>query len=43
MNKFEILDKFKNRIKNNKNTEFEEAKKQVKKIAFLRLEKIYKK
>jgi len=43
MNKFEILDKFKNRIKNNKNTEFEETKKEIKKIAFLRLEKIYKK
>ena len=39
-NKSEILDNFRKRIKNDKNTEFKEAIKQVKKIAFLRLKQI---
>ena len=39
-NKSEILDNFKKRIKNNKNTEFNEAIIQVKKIASLRLKQI---
>ena len=42
MNRLEILDLFEKRFNNNKNSEFEEAKIQVKKIALLRLEKIYK-
>ena len=41
-NKYEILENFKKRIKNEKNIEFEEAKKQVKKIASFRLEEIKK-
>ena len=39
-NKSEILDNFRKRIKNNKNTEFNEAIMQVKKIASLRLKQI---
>jgi len=39
-NKFEILDNFRLRINNDKNTEFKEAVKQVKKIAYLRLKRI---
>ena len=39
-NKSEILDNFRKRIKNDKNTEFKEAIKQVKKIASLRLKQI---
>ena len=39
-NKSEILDNFRKRIKNNKNTEFNEAIIQVKKIASLRLKQI---
>ena len=42
MNRLEILDLFEKRFNNNKNSEFEEAKIQVKKIALLRLKKIYK-
>ncbi len=42
MNILEILDLFEKRSNNNKNSEFEEAKIQVKKIALLRLKKIYK-
>ena len=41
-NKYEILENFKKRIKNEKNIEFEEAKNQVKKIAYFRLEEIKK-
>jgi OHCU decarboxylase len=41
-NKNEILNSFKHRIKNNIHSEFEEAKKQVKKIAALRLNEIIK-
>ena len=41
-NKYEILENFKKRIKNEKNIEFEEAKNQVKKIASFRLEEIKK-
>ena len=41
-NKYEILENFKKRIKNEKNIEFEEAKNQVKKIATFRLEEIKK-
>ena len=40
--KEEILDNFRQRITNNINTEFEEAKKQVKKIASFRLNEIIK-
>ena len=40
--KLEILENFKKRIKNDENTEFEEAKVQVKKIAALRLNQINK-
>ena len=39
-NKSEIFDNFRKRIKNDKNTEFKEAIKQVKKIASLRLKQI---
>ena len=39
-NKSEILDNFRKRIKNDKNTEFKEAIRQVKKIASSRLKKI---
>ena len=39
-NKSEILDNFRKRIKNDKNTEFNEAIRQVKKIASLRLKQI---
>ena len=39
-NKSEILDNFRKRIKNDKNTEFKEAIRQVKKIASLRLKQI---
>ena len=39
-NKSEILDNFRKRIKNDKNTEFNEAVIQVKKIASLRLKQI---
>ena len=39
-NKSEILDNFRKRIKNDKNIEFKEAIKQVKKIASLRLKQI---
>ena len=39
-NKSEILDNFRKRIKNDKNTEFKEATRQVKKIASLRLKQI---
>jgi len=39
-NKSEILDNFRKRIKNDKNTEFKEAIKQVKKIASSRLKQI---
>ena len=42
MGRLEILDLFEKRSNNNKNSEFEEAKIQVKKIALLRIEKIYK-
>ena len=42
MDRFKILNLFEKRINNNKNSEFEEAKIQVKKIALLRLEKINK-
>ena len=41
--KLEILSNFRKRISYDINTEFEEAKKQVKKIANLRLNEIYKK
>ena len=41
-NKEEILNSFRQRITNNINLEFEEAKEQVKKIANLRLNKIIK-
>jgi len=41
-NKEEILNSFRQRITNNINLEFEEAKKQVKKIASLRLSEIRK-
>ena len=41
-NKEEILNSFRQRITNNINLEFEEAKKQVKKIASFRLSKIIK-
>ena len=41
-NKEEILNSFRQRITNNINLEFEEAKKQVKKIASLRLSEIIK-
>jgi len=41
-NKEEILNNFRHRITNNINSEFEEAKKQVKKIASLRLSEIIK-
>ena len=41
-NKYEILENFKKRIKNEKNIEFEEAKNQVKKIASFRLGEIKK-
>ena len=41
-NKSEILNSFRKRINNEKNIEFEEAKKQVKKIASLRLEQLKK-
>ena len=41
-NKEEILNSFRQRITNNINLEFEEAKKQVKKIACLRLSEIIK-
>ena len=41
-NKEEILNSFRQRITNNINSEFEEAKKQVKKIASLRLSEITK-
>ena len=41
-NKLEILQTFKKRIKNNQNIEYEEAKNQVKKIATIRLNQIYK-
>ena len=41
-NKEEILNNFRQRITNNINSEFEEAKKQVKKIASLRLSEITK-
>ena len=41
-NKEEILNNFRQRITNNINTEFEEAKKQVKKIAGFRLSEIIK-
>jgi 2-oxo-4-hydroxy-4-carboxy-5-ureidoimidazoline decarboxylase len=41
-NKKEILNSFRQRIANNINSEFEEAKKQVKKIASLRLGEIIK-
>ena len=41
-NKEEILNSFRQRITNNINLEFEEAKKQVKKIASFRLEEIIK-
>ena len=40
-NKSEILNNFRNRIKNNFKIEFDEAKIQVKKIALARLEKIF--
>tara|TARA_B100000965_G_scaffold16139_1_gene12153 strand:- start:876 stop:1382 length:507 start_codon:yes stop_codon:yes gene_type:complete len=40
--KFEILENFRSRIKNNQDIEYEEAKNQVKKIASIRLKKIYK-
>ena len=42
MDRFKILNLFEKRINNNKNSEFEEAKIQVKKIALLRLEKLIK-
>ena len=42
MDRFKILNLFEKRINNKKNSEYEEAKIQVKKIALLRLEKIYK-
>ena len=42
MDRFKILNLFEKRINNNKNSELEEAKIQVKKIALLRLEKISK-
>ena len=41
-NKVEILKNFKKRIKNNQDIEYEEAKNQVKKIATIRLNQIYK-
>ena len=41
-NKEEILNSFRQRITNNINSEFEEAKKQVKKIASFRLSEIIK-
>ena len=41
-NKSEILNSFRKRINNEQNIEFEEAKKQVKKIASLRLEQLKK-
>ena len=41
-NKEEILNSFRQRITNNINLEFEEAKKQVKKIASFRLDEIIK-
>ena len=41
-NKEEILNNFRQRITNNINSEFEEAKKQVKKIASFRLDEIIK-
>ena len=41
-NKNEILNKFKKRILNNIDSEFKEAKKQVKKIATFRLNEIKK-
>ena len=41
-NKEEILNSFRQRITNNINLEFEEAKKQVKKIASFRLSEIIK-
>ena len=41
-NKEEILNSFRQRITNNINLEFEEAKKQVKKIASFRLSEIFK-
>ena len=41
-NKSEILNSFRKRINNEKNIEFEEAKRQVKKIASLRLEQLKK-
>ena len=40
--KFEILENFRSRIKNNQDIEYEEAKNQVKKIASIRLKNIYK-
>ena len=42
LNKDQILDNFRIRIKNNINKEFEEAKKQVKKIATIRIDSILK-
>jgi len=42
LNKDQILDKFRIRIKNDINEEFEEAKKQVKKIATIRMDSILK-
>ena len=41
-NKFEILKNFRSRIKNKQDIEYEEAKNQVKKIATIRLNTIYK-
>ena len=41
-NKSEILNSFRKRINNEQNIEFEEAKKQVKKIVSLRLEQLKK-
>ena len=40
MNKKQILDSFRDRIKKNIDEEFEEAKNQVKKIAIIRLNNI---
>ena len=42
MDRFKILSLIEKRINNNKNSEFEEAKIQVKKIELLRLQKINK-
>jgi|TARA_Y100000310_G_scaffold18858_1_gene18491 2-oxo-4-hydroxy-4-carboxy-5-ureidoimidazoline decarboxylase len=42
-NKKEILDIFKARVKNDLNTEFQEAKKQVKKIALIRIKELFNK